>query len=325
MGKKSKMMTYGDFLGKGGGTYKDYLKACSANKLKPMSKAEFAKAQAQAEDVEDEEEEEDEEDVEVEVDVEKALYAGSAIGAESLRKAMQDYEIVENALNKSGGSRESFLMEKLNAGTITKSEQVELGRLWAHEEEDHVSADPLVKSVSARMVEEDPDAAGLVDASQFLKSLVDSTNEAIEDVAGRVERESSVTRNFLQSQGRLMKAMASTIADQQELLKGQQDVITEMRRRLGILEEEPTVRKSHGTPDPRDVSRRDTSSRGTSGRDDSDTTLTKSEVQEGLRQLMVKADEANDSAAIDQLTHATALFESTGKVHPRLARAIQAL
>lgn len=283
-------------------SYEDYMKNATEGGLSYLSKADYAKAEQDYLD--------DDEDTEK---------SDRTVDADALIKAIGDYETMEEALTKSGGSRESVLVSKMRDGSITKSEQAELGRIWAGDQSDD---EPLNKSLADRMAEDNADAAGLVDASDFLSTLVKSTENALSDIGDRVEREGTVTRNLLGAQGSLLKSTARVLAQQSELIKSQQAVIGEMGRRLGVLEGEPVVRKSAGA-DPRDVRRRATTEGGTGGRGGGTDALTKSQVQQGFQRLLQKADAANDMAAIDKLTHATALYESNGAIHPNIAGAIR--
>ena len=292
-------MTFNDYakacMAKGGSmSFEDYSKACKAAGSESMSAEDYGKA---------------------EQDYLKA--EKSEIDANDLLKAIGDFETVTTALTTSGGSRESILTDKFKDGTISKSESQELGRLMAGETD---TGDLLNKSLTDRIEDADPDASGLIDASDFLKSLVHETNEALSDIGAVVERDGRTTRTLLAGQGALLKATAQVLSGQNNLLKSQQVVINEMGRRLGVLEGEPVVRKSQGV-DPRDTRPRQPGQGG--GRGASPDALNKSQVQQGLRGLMVKAAAANDDASIDKLSHATALYESTGQVHPNIAGAIR--
>lgn len=301
-------MAYGAYRKAKGGkdmSYEDYMKACKAEGMAAMGAEDYSKAEQDY----------------LSAQPGGGLGKSETIDSDALIKAIDDYETMEEALTQAGGSRESILTAKMKDGTITKSEQQELGRIWSGDQSGG-EAEPLSKSLLQRIEEDDAEAAKLIDASDLLKSLVGQTNEALDDMGRTIEREGLNTRNLLGAQGQLLKSTAHVLAQQSTLIKSQQVVISEMGRRLGVLEGEPVVRKSQGS-DPRDVRPRDATQRGAGGRGEGEDTLTKSQVQQGLSSLVKKADAAGDEQAIDRLVTATALYESTGRIHPNIAGAIR--
>ena len=283
-------MTFDDYRKACGGkgmSYEGYMKNAASGGWASMSKADYEAAEQDYPEI-----------------------SKSEVDADELMKAIDAYETVSDALVEAGGSRESFLHSKMKNGTISKSEQVELGRLWSGD--DGSSGEPMRKSLS-EYIEEDDNNAQLINASDFLKSMVEGVEGGLNDLSIVIERESGVTRNLLSAQGTLIKSVATVI-------RGQQIVIDEMGRRLGVVEGQPFVRKSRGA-DPRDVHPRPQNSggRGDAGQNQ----LTKAEVVVGLRRLIKKADKASDSAAMDQIIHATALFENSGEIKPNMIAAVR--
>jgi hypothetical protein len=311
-----KHMTYKAYRKAKGGkemSYEDYKKNATEGGMSYMNGKDYSKAEDDENGNENAAADKDDDQDDEEEGAEKS----ETLDATDLMKAIGDYETLEESLTMSGGSRESMLTDKMREGTITKSEQQELGRIWSGNAN---GDEQLNKSLTERIEAADPDAAGLIDASDFLKSLVDETNGALSGISATVERDGRTTRNLLAGQGQLLKATAQVLSNQNALIKSQQVVINEMGRRLGVLEGEPVIRKSQGA-DPRDVAPRHPGQGG--GRGGDPNALTKSQVQQGLRGLMLKAAAANDDSAIDNLSHATALYESNGRIHPNIAGAIR--
>jgi hypothetical protein len=312
-----KMMSYKAYHAAKGGkgmSYEDYAKMAKGKGMSCMGKAEYDACMSKAEEAEDMDEEEDEDEGGEDMEMSRK----SEVSAHDLLKAINDYETVENALSVSGQSREAYLTERYRQGMISKSEQAELGAIWSGDRQG--DTDTLSKSLSDRIEDADPDAAGLIDASDFLKSLVEQTNEALDDISARVERDGNSTRNFLAAQGQLLKSTAMVLAEQDRLIKSQQAVMEALGSRLGVLEAQPVIRKSRGA-DPRDVRVRGTDlGRGSQPGGNA---LSKSEVAQGFRALIEKAASAGDDMAMDRLTHATALYESTGSIQPNIAGAIR--
>lgn len=295
-------------------TYKGYVAMAKGGGKAYMSPEEYQKAENGGDDDEMEDggggEGGDEEE-----DTEKAL-----IDASDLMKAIGDYEIVEAALNAGPLTREAVLTTKMREGTISKSEQAELGAIWANGGGDD-AGDTLSKSLMDAIEDDDPDAAAMVDASDFLKSLVNGVNETLTDVRDSVLRDSETTRQLLRGQGTLIKSLAGVVASQDEIIKSQNKVMREMGRRLGVLESQPVVRKSQGA-DPRDVQARNPG--GDLGRGDGDPAqLTKSMVFQGINSLLAKAEQAGDDVAIDRLAHASSLLETSGQVAPNILAAVK--
>ena len=245
------------------------------------------------------------------------------VAASDLLKAIGDYESTASALGEAGGSRQSYLTQRLSDGTITKSEQTELGRILSGDGDTSApSGEPLRKSFGDQLRDADPNATELVDVSPFLKSLVTQTDVAITQLGNNIEREGMATRNLLAAQGTLLKSTAGALSQTLTLVKSQQAIIDEMGRRLGMVEQQPLVRKSHGV-DPRDTRQRNPGKPPPRGGEGSQQ-LTKSQVQQAYRELIQKADALGDTAAIERLVHASALLESANQIQPNMMAAVQA-
>tara|TARA_Y100000034_G_scaffold25667_1_gene30284 strand:- start:403 stop:1323 length:921 start_codon:yes stop_codon:yes gene_type:complete len=281
-------------------TYEVYKSQCNAKGLRALSKAAF-ESLPESEDKDDKDEEEEEEDEEEEEEDSDKSETSGGVDPDALEKALADYEAVENGLDLSGdtGDRETYLTARLDAGTISKSERQELGRIWSGDYADYDNDDDTVSKSLEDGIREDDDSGDLLDASLFLKSMVDGIEDRLSGVEGEVRGSRTATMELVKAQGGLIKAMAGEI-------KRQSRINGALEERLGIVEKSPAPRRSVGA-DPRDVRSRELGKAKVGG--DADDTLSKSQIFTGLRSLMQKAD--NDRAR-DQLAHATAKFESTG-------------
>lgn len=288
-----------------GMTYEVYKSRCEANELKPLSKAAF-EALPEAKEGDDDEEDEEDEGGEEETDKSKA----GDVDPDALEKALADYESVEAGLDLAGGTgnRETYLKARLDAGTITKSERAELGKIWAGDDTD--GGEPIQKSLEDG-IREDDDNSDLLDASPFLKSMVDGLESRMGSLEGEVRGTGAASMELIKAQGGLIKALVKGYGRQAR-------VIDALEQRLGVVEKSPAPRRSVGA-DPRDVRERELG-KARVGSEGSDK-LSKAQVFRGLRGLMEKAE--NDRQR-DGLAHATAKFESTGQIRKALLERVVA-
>ena len=235
----------------------------------------------------------------------------SDISASDLMKSIEAYSAVEDALDRSGMSRESYLAARLDSGTITKSERSELGKIWAGLEDDEGEYNPDIQKSVLDVVENDDDAH-LVDASGFLKSLVDGVDTRMEQVLGEVSRDGRATRELLKAQGSLVKSLAYVISSQEEMIKGLGD-------RLNTVESSPAPRRAVRAT-PKQVRGRGLMKGAVAEYEDEQ--MSKGEITQGLRTLMIHASEKGDETAMDKIVHATALFEQTGQIKPHIMEAV---
>ncbi len=238
---------------------------------------------------------------------------GGAVDAADLFKSIAAFDATANALGTSGTSRETYLQARLDAGTITKSERTELGQLWIDGTD---GGDNRTELVRKSIIDEGTPEGELVDASAFLKSMVDGINDRLHDVTTEVTRESMASRELIKGLGGLMRDMASVIATQNVVVKA-------LGARMGVLERTPAPRRSVGA-DPRDIRARritaDTTGGGAAG---DETPLTKAQIGRGFENLIKAASDASDDVALDRLVSATSRWEADGKLAPNMAEAIR--
>ena len=243
--------------------------------------------------------------------MEESAKSKKSMSVSDLMKSVDAYDAIEDALAESGPSRESFLQAKLDAGTLTKSERIELGQIWADEDGDD-NSERLSKSVVDTLSEDD-EHAELVDASDFLKSLVSGIDYRMDKVETEVTRDGRATRQLLKAHGSLLKGLATVIAEQDEIIKS-------LGGRIEVVESTPAPRRSI-TTDGGAVKARDMAKSVIGG--GSAEGLSKGQIKGGLRTLMMHAADSNDESAMNNITHATALFEQTGSVPENMMTAIQ--
>lgn len=249
------------------------------------------------------------------------------IAGGALSKALDAYDAVESALSTAGASRETFLQARFESGTISKAEKAELGAIWAQGEEGGAGAasggTTLRKSVSDQLAE-DPEVKPMIDASDFVKSLIDTIDASLGQVSDGLAQESNATRQLIKAQGGLIKAFVTDQIESRKLLNEQSEVIKALGARLGTIERSPAPRRAMGAHSPRDVRSRDMNKGATAVRDGAEADqLQKSQVNQGLRQLMVKADDRNDIRAKQQIALATARYETDGVLQPNIEAAIR--
>lgn len=259
----------------------------------------------------DEDEDEDEDTEEEDDDMEKKK-AKKSMSVSDLLKSVDAYDAVEEALAESGTSRESYLQAKLDSGTISKSERQELGSIWSGDNSEDGEGEVLSKSVTSHV--EDEGNAELIDASDFLKSLVGGIDQRMDKVETEVIRDGRATRELMKAQGALLKGLAGVIAEQDEIIKS-------LNERVETVETTPAQRRSVSTQSGAVVSRG--LAKSAIGETNVGGDMTKSQIKGGLRSLMVHASESQDDAAMDRITHATALFEQTGALPNNMMQAIQ--
>lgn len=248
---------------------------------------------------------------EAEESMEEAEKGG--IEVSDLMKAIDAYSTVEDALAVDPDtSREDFLTARLDAGTISKSERSELGRIWSGSEPEDEEAEPMHKSLT-ETIREDDNSGHLVDASDFLRTLVKGVDTRMEQVLGEVNRDGRATRELMKAQGSLIKSLAHHASQQDELIKA-------MATRLEQVESSPAPRRAV-TARPDSARNREFSKSVIA--ESGDNRLNKAQVTDGLRALMIHASESDDQGAMNRIAHATSLYEQTGEIPESVIAAVR--
>jgi hypothetical protein len=233
------------------------------------------------------------------------------VDPDALSKALRAFDNITAAAAGAGDSRESYLKAKFDAGTITKSERQEYGRILAGEDD---GEEPFRKSMTERISDTDDESGRLVEANGFLKSLVDSIDDALDHVTSEVARESKATRELLKSLG--------------EISKAQSHIIRDLHQRLATVENSPRQPRAVTTQPRQVVERGIAKSNGGGGSRSAaaggEDKLTKSQTLAGLRRLMDQAIEKSDQKAIAMISHETAKIENGGPISKRMYEAVVA-
>ena len=240
-------------------------------------------------------------------DSEKSVEVGD------LMKAIDAYSDVEAALiPPSEGTREVVLQARLDAGTISKSERAELGRIWSGEDTDAV--DEVFQKSLVETLQEDDNAAHLVDASDFLRTLIKGVDDRMGDVLGEVTRDGRATRELMKAQGSLVKSLAVHAEQQDRVIKA-------MAERLVTVEHTPAPRRA--VTSRRDSVQQRTMQKSVFAGEAGGEAMSKSEVTSGLRALLIHASDKSDNSAMQRITQATALYEQTGTLPNNIMDAVR--
>jgi len=306
LAKRPKGMGYGDYLGK-----------CSAMKKSAMPEEEFNALPEE----DDDDDAKKSEGGQVDLDALAKGILGSdddddddaGVPVSDLMKALADYDSVEGALGDVTESRTDYLEARLDAGTISKAEKVELGKLWSKAETDD-GGDALVKGKTIQeRIEADPAAGELLDASPMLKSMVQTLEDRLGMVDDTIRKSAQSSLEIVRAQGGLIKALVSHVDKQDSVLNA-------MGQRLGVMERTPGQPRSV-TADPRAVQGRTLAKGGTAGAPADG--LSKSQVISGFQTLMKAASEKGDDPAMEQIEHAGALYETSGRLPVHVEKAIR--
>ena len=252
----------------------------------------------------------EEEPTETEGESMESKEAEKSVSVADLIKAVNAYEAVEDTLIKSGTNRETFLQARLDSGTITKSERVELGKIWAGQVDE---TETLSKSVNSK-VESDGNSE-LIDASDFLKSIVGGIDSRMDKVEGEILRDGLATRELMKAQGTLLKGLAGVLSEQDDLIKS-------LVNRLEAVEGSPAPKRSVST-DSGAVAGRGISKSVVGETAPGPVGLTNDQIHGGLRGLMTRAGENKNKEAMDRIVQATALYEQTGNLPDNMMQAIR--
>ena len=283
-----------------GMNFPSYRAACSAKGMEPMDEDTWKALPVDEEPPEDAESDEDEDEDDEE---EAAMERSEPVG--DLQKALFAMEDVQDATEEAGVSRETFLTARLDAGTISKGERVELGQLWAGLSDESDNA-PLRKSLTDYLDDED---VQVVDATPMLKSMFDGMDDRMERVEKSVGSDGRATRELLKAQGEVLKAVATELIGTQRINKA-------LERRLGIVESSPAPRRSV-TTDRKAASARPMAKSVTGGAGKADSPyggLNKAQVLHGLQQLVKGAHDLGDSDTVSRFSSVTARFETSGQI-----------
>lgn len=213
-------------------------------------------------------------------------------------------------LAERGASRQEFLEARFHAGTISKSEQQELGLIWAGEQAEPIASEPIRKS----LVDDDADAGRLLDISPILDNLVKSVDRFAGDVLSSVHEDGARTRAAVLATADVQKSLGRALVSLTRLVKSQGARIEEVERT-------PMPRRGISTPSEVVKSRQPGRLAGGGSAEG----LRKSDIDNGFGLLVEKAVNAGDDEALDRLSLASARYEQTGRLDRNTIAAIQAV
>ncbi len=282
--------------------YSDYTSMCKGEDEEPMSEEDY---NAMEEDEEGEE------------------YERKSISGSDLLKSIQDYQAVADAVHGGpGASRVELLEARMQAGTLSKSERVELGKIWAGEAAPQETGTELRKSLREHLSDLGDGSDDFLDASDWLQSLTSSIDTSLDELTKSFTSDSRATRQLLRGQGDLIKSFAVHAVKQAELLET-------LANRLEVVEGTPrrpravTSQPAQGRPLAKSVSGNAGPVGGASSSGQLRGTLNKAQVFQGLQSLTKSAADREDAPALDRLNRAAALFESTGEINRDLMLAVE--
>ncbi len=239
----------------------------------------------------------------------------SEINADDLRKSLVDYTATEEALGAVGSDRTTFLEERAQAGTITKSEKTELGKLWAVGESDTASDPALAKSLSDR-IGEDEMHRDLVNASDVLKSFEAAIGDILSEIGSDVLQGNRDLGRLVKAQGHVITRLSTVSLDLYDMVKS-------IEHRTTVIESAPTEPRAVQTD--KDGVKRPLAKSVVGGDDDAgDDVLTKSMALTGLRGLLVKAHDKGHEQKVAAILFATARVESNHGLPQNLVKAVRA-
>jgi len=251
---------------------------------------------------EEEEEDRDEDEEDEDEDEEK-----SEVAITDLLKSLDALDAATDDLDS--GNRQDYLEARYSAGTISKSEQAELGSLWAGTDFDAPTDDHIRKSLE----DEDEDAGRLLDISPVLDGLVKSIDGFASSVLDSVQDEGARTRTVVLATADVQKSLGRAVLSLHRLVKAQDE-------RMDGIESTPVPRRGVSTPSEV-VKSRQPSTQVTGTNSD----LTKAEVDRAFNLLVHKAAEAGDDEALDRLTLSAAGYEQTGRLDRNTEAAVMAV
>lgn len=317
--------------------YGTYKAMCAAKKTAPMGEDEFKALPVDGED-DPQDGNGNGEGEEVEPDGDEGAGAGGddddddaekGLGLGDLRKSLAAYKGVEGAAVVAvGGSRETYLKARLDAGTISKSERAELGRIWAGTAE-NPNVDGAGRPLRKALVEYlDPEDQEVVNAAPLLKGLLGGVQDRMDALVTRTEAGNEATRQLLVAQGGLVKSLCGAVLELGGMLDRRDKVIKSLEERLGIVEKQPVQPRGVRAAGAKGAVQRPIAKSTTGGGTAPEvpgTGLKKSQVVRGFHVLVKAAGESNDFGTAQRLTEECAAFERSGHLNPGTRAAITAV
>ena len=325
---------------KAGMDYGTYKAMCAAKKTAPISEDEFKALPIEGEGDESAEGEPDgdesaegegEPDGDESAEGEGEDPSEKGMGLGDLRKSIEAFGAVDAAARvAAGGSRETYLKARLDAGAITKGERSELGKLWAGLAEDKPvdgSGRPLRKALTEYL---DPEDQQVVNAAPLLKSLIGGLQDRLDTIASRSEVGTESLRQLVLAEGQLLKSACGALLEMGDQLSRRDRVIKALETRLGIVEATPVAARAvrsggtQGAPG-RPLAKSVQGGGGAREPGAGGTDLKKSVVVRAFHTLVKAAGDGNDYGTANRLTEECAAFERGGRLSPGTRAAVEAI
>jgi hypothetical protein len=237
-----------------------------------------------------------------------------------LDEAIAAFDAVTATASDPGGDRETFLKSRLTNGTITKSEQAELGRIWngsAPNGTTRADGSPLRKA----LIDYADDASKqVVDATPILKALYEGFEDRMSSTQEQIATDGKRTREVNVALGQLVKSLAGEVIAGHKLAAKQAEIIKSLADRVDAVERQPAA--------PRAVRSAPTAQRplGVTGSGDAAATpIAKSAVLKTLQTLVKSAADLGDHDTVQFMTLEAARYETGGGLSPRAQAAVRAV
>jgi len=236
--------------------YAEYAAACKSAGTEPMAEAAYAALP--------------EEDISKSVpiaDLQQALDAGATVA---------------KALGVGVPTRQEVLAKSLAQGSITDAEKTELMGLLAGD-----SVDPLAKSLSANMSDDDNK---VIDAVPALQSLMKSLDTRLQDMHAGNSQLSTQSLELMKSQQAVTQAMGTALIHVSSELEKSQATMSQIAKRLNIVESAPSTPRAvqtHQRGVEPDLAKSTTADQQASGGGGS---ISASQVQQAFTDLVKSAD-----------------------------------
>lgn len=251
-------------------------------------------------------------------------------GLADLRKSLEAFGDVQNAAQTAiGGSRETYLSARASAGTITKSERAELGRIWAGAAEDRpvdASGRVLHKSLREAL---DPADQDVIDAAPLFKGLMNGIQDALNGIQHRIDAGQVSNQQIVLAQGQLLKSLCGGILDLADGIKKRDKLIKGLTDRLDAVERTPVGQRAVRAAGDKGavaapLNKSTTGARSNTGAGGARSEqLSKAVVVRGFNMLVKSAADQGDFATAKRLSHECADYELHGQLLPGTQAAIK--
>jgi len=311
--------------------YGVYKAACAAKKTAPMDEDAFKALPVDEDEPIDGAAAESEEEA-TDDDTTGGEEGGEPVskGLADLRKGLEAFGDVQAASQTAiGGSRETYLTARLTAGTISKSERAELGRIMAGAAEDRpVDASGRVLNKSLREAL-DPADQEVIDAAPLFKGLMNGIQDALNGIQHRIDAGQVSQQQIILAQGQLLKSLCGGVLDLADGIAKRDKLIKGLGARLDAVERTPVAQRAVRTAGDKGaaappLNKSTTGARSNTGAGGAQSDqLSKAVVVRGFNMLVKSAADNGDFPTAQRLSHECADYERHGQLLPGTQAAIK--